>query len=250
MVLSGGQEFDTLDTEMACRFEEILVKCSKVIIVAMVFCGLVMGCSSKNNKTGSDQERQKMIVVDNVIISQDHLSFDYEVRNAFEHDIWVCDDMYVFSSEKVEPTIEKGVVLIRLRFNFPYTFFYDEMVARYVRLSPGKIYNRSISVRLPLRDCSLADNPMKNKVQDTVELNRAIFEVGYFSEDLKEKLFNYIKKAKRKVITSDYARDMADTLEDLNEKNDVNNIIFLPYLWEGIKQEQTLSVASELHLQR
>lgn len=217
------------------------MKLSPVIIVAMVFCGLVLGCRSKNNKTGTDQKGQEMIVVDSIIRSQSHLSFDYGVKNGFEHDIWVCDDMYVFSNEKVEPTIEKGAVLIRLRLNFPCTFFYDEMVARYVRLSPSKIHRGSISVKLPVGDCSPAHDWVKNNVQDTMELNRAIFEVGYFSEDLKKKLLNYIRKAKRKIITSDYASDMADKLEWLNEKNDVNDIICLPYLWEGIKEEQTLS---------
>ena len=157
------------------------------------------------------------------------------------HNIWVCDDIDVYGEFNVETRIEKEILFIKLRFNLPRSdLLVQAVVAKYRRLQPGAIHKGKVSLELPIGNASPVYNFGELEKENTVELHHAVFEVGYFTEDLVKMISDDIKKGNEDPNDED-AYLMAFLLEGIDQK-DSSDVAYIPHLWTGKTSEKVLKV--------
>jgi hypothetical protein len=99
-------------------------------------------------------------------------------------------------------------------------FLGQAMYAKYIRLRPDSVFEGTISLGLPTGDNSPL-NLQRNESEEQVikELGNAVFEVGFFTEDLGKVVSDNVKK------------------------NDSGDIVYMGHLWQGKNKEQIFKVA-------
>jgi hypothetical protein len=129
----------------------------------------------------------RMLEIKRFALDKDYLRVDYSVHNLLPHDIWICDDIDTESPGRdVEIRIMDDTLRIRLRFNLERNFDHERVFAGYRFLRQGQSYSGMVRLRLPVKNWSplyVVDSDF-HAPERLVTLHFAIFEVGYFGEDL------------------------------------------------------------------
>lgn len=211
-------------------------------IISLLLCwSLLTGCANDSTLGKSEKGKEQdngMIKIDNFRVSEKNIGFEYEIRNGFSHDIWVCDKLDVYGEFNVETRIEKEILFIKLRSNLPCNVILEEaVVAKYRRLRPGATHKRKISLEVPIGNASPVYDFGEPDRKNIVELRQAIFEVGYFTEDLAKEVSDCIRKGKENPNNEEAYFD-ALTLEGINEENDLKNVVYIYHLWEARTKEK------------
>lgn len=133
-----------------------------------------------------EKETSRIIQIQNLALTRDALTLDYQVSNNFEDDIRVCHDTRIYANQEVQhmaTRIDGETVWIKLSFNLERDNIHRDppAIAKYVRLSPGESYSGRIRKNLPIK----IGSPVRSVQEDgekrqEIVLRRAIFQVGYF----------------------------------------------------------------------
>jgi hypothetical protein len=155
----------------------------------------------------ADNEQCRMIEIQNLTVTDDALTLDYEVSNPFKDGIWVCYDTWVHGEQDVQNTstrIDGETVWIKLRFKLESVGAFQDppAVAKYVRLPPGESCSGRIFRNLPIKDY-LREWRAEHKEHKEIVLNRVVFEIGYlrtFGPKWKRLLDSWSEKLKKESI--------------------------------------------------
>jgi outer membrane lipoprotein-sorting protein len=195
----------------------------------------------KERSAAPEAGTSNMVSIANVRVSQENLVFDYRIKNGFPHDIWVCEDIDIYGRFDVATRIKQETLFIKLSFNLPCNVLLLQGVeAKYRRLPPDVTHKGKISLELPIKNASPVyhfDEPDRKKV---VELHHAVFEVGYFAEDLLKMISDDIKKGKEDPNDED-AYCMMLILEEIEKKNS-SDVAYIPHLWVRKTNEKVSKV--------
>jgi outer membrane lipoprotein-sorting protein len=195
----------------------------------------------KERSAAPEAGTSNMVSIANVRVSQENLVFDYRIKNGFPHDIWVCEDIDIYGGFDVATRIKQETLFIKLSFNLPCNVLLLQGVeAKYSRLPPDVTHKGKISLELPIENASPVyhfDEPDRKKV---VELHHAVFEVGYFAEDLLKMISDDIKKGKEDPNDED-AYCMMLILEEIEKKNS-SDVAYIPHLWVRKTNEKVSKV--------
>lgn len=183
-------------------------------------CGmfLIAGC----NKDKSEEIQMDMLNIENLRISDEQLNFEYEMENTLAHDIWICDDIYMYYDLKVEIKVEKKQLLIILKsFDVPPGILFEApILTKYIRLKPNEIYRGSICLILPIKSKSpISEGDSDRDAKIVKEIKQIVFEIGFYEEDLSIKISDSI------------------------EKSDSDDVVYIGHLWEERNKEKSSKVS-------
>lgn len=136
-----------------------------------------------------------MIQIQNFEVTEETLTFDYQVTNTFTYDIRVCQDTSFFGYPHVVTRIDEETVRIKLRCHLERDqgLRNPPPITKYLRLTPGESYSDKILLGLPIKNASPInrfreeyDRNGEPKERKQIVLHRVIFEVGYLGGELNQ----------------------------------------------------------------
>lgn len=175
---------------------------TKIFYVFLLFCFVLLsGCRQRSQPSEKEAPEKKvcqMIKIENLTVTEKALTLDYQVSNPFEDDIWVCEDIDIYSRHDVETRIDAETVWIKLRSNLETNILREiAALAKYRLLSPGESHSGQILLNLPIRNAShVYDFDERRKEHKQIVLNRLVFEVGYFEGELVNRISEAQEKSK------------------------------------------------------
>lgn len=177
-----------------------------VITIFMLLIGLTSGCAARHTEERACGEEQnvhgimdksgsEILTVQQFAVIGDNLRLDYLVGNPFHDDIWICDDLSIYakrraSERNAETRIADTTLWIRLHERLQRNMQTDAQIAKYRRLPPGNFISAAILLPVPVDNRS----PVSffgfgayfgySGHEAQVIIHRAVFELGYFKENL------------------------------------------------------------------
>lgn len=213
--------------------------------VLILFLTIFSGCKEKaletfmkNAHTISEKDIC-MLSIDNVEISDKNIIIGYTINNYSSKDIWICDKMDIYGSNRVAVALLDDMAFVSIKSNLPNcnTYLGEALVTRYLRLSPNDSKQYNIHLDLPLMNKSPV---CSHEITTSKTISYIVAEVGYFSRDLKELIWEYIKTAQSNP-DDEIKYFGAETLKGFNKDESVD-YAYVYHLWDdGLKEEEVVS---------
>lgn len=151
---------------------------NKMIVLSfmMIFLLNILACHPKD----------VILTIDNVIVNEKSLQFDFYLTNNTREPIWFCKDMDDRSDIDYQIDIHTNKVMFKyLSVTVPQNIFLEEPIwAKYVKLHPKNIYKGQIKFKLPISNL----DPLEEKhTTSDVQISYAdtlILEIGYYAKSL------------------------------------------------------------------
>jgi hypothetical protein len=192
-----------------------------------------------------------MVKINNVKLTKDKLTFSYEIRNNFLQDIWICNGIDIYHHPNAATLIERETLFIDLRFNLPCNIdnFEEAVIARYVRLGPGKTRIDEISLDLPISNSSPLYHFDKSSVEHLDYIQHIVCNIGFFKKDLFIMISEAIKKSE--AIQGSLELDKVDEkvsdayytgllLKDINGSLN-SDVVHVPHFWTPMIEEEFMT---------
>ena len=116
-------------------------------------------------------------------VNDTKLELSYKIKNNTDHDVWICDDVSVFTPTDFEVYLseDEQSLLIRRRFDVPTTVYWAALpYGRYVLLRSDQERTESLSLDVPV-------DPRRFFATELAISDRArrlVLEIGFYNEDL------------------------------------------------------------------
>jgi hypothetical protein len=191
------------------------------------------------------KESAEMIQIRNLTLTDKTLTLNYRVSNPFEYDIWICEDIDIYSKYDVETRIDNETVRIKLRSNLETNIWLEVApLAKYRLLSPGDSHSGKILLNLPIRNASpVYDFDEDRKKHRQIVLKRAVFEVGYFEGKYINMISETIEKFKRGRPSEEIQNTQFNPrIEEEIEDGQSYQFLYCSNLWPGLSKEKFAEV--------
>jgi len=219
-----------------------MVICIFLLAISVFLGGCRWGSQGPKHMT-QKKTTCRMIKIENLTVTEESLTLDYQVTNPFTDDIWICEDIDVRGKYDVETRIDAEMVWIKLRFDLDCNLsLWRAVLFKYRRLEPGESYSGKILLNLPIVNAS----PVYyfgefGKKKKQVVLHHAVFEVGYFEGDLFNMVSERIDRGKRDT-TGNIGLQIEASMMEAIEHCQSRNTVYLPHLWSGESIEKCAKV--------
>jgi hypothetical protein len=144
-----------------------------------------------------------VIDVDSVLIELTHLDVNdtnlelgFKIINNSDHDVWVCDDVDVWSTMDFEVYLseDEQTLMIRKRLDVPTNVVWCILpYGCYVLLRSHQERTESVSLDLPVGPCRLYADGLSLPYSD--HAGRLVLEIGFYDEDLPKLIRDILEMA-------------------------------------------------------
>ncbi|MBC8470933.1 MAG: hypothetical protein H8D56_15785 [Planctomycetes bacterium] len=231
----------------------------RTIILAVALSVVILPETQAQTKA-DDKANTPKITITKLEVNDKNLKLDYEIRNNSGQDIWILLGFGI-TDASVDVFMDKDerTLLMRRRFDVPFSIGGDIASGRYVVMRNGETQIESISLVLPVHPkYEFASN---QKIQGLEYATRLAFEIGYYMGDLPEMVRRIIEedeKNPRKIPPTDgYYPDTVSGwfggLVGFNKLNELlrsrDNEVLIPYTERAFTGERILHVTVDnLHI--
>jgi hypothetical protein len=136
-------------------------------------------------------------------VDDERLELSYKIVNGSDHDVWVCEGLgvtrgggaYSPVDHEVYMASDARTLVIRKRLEVPMLFL-GELLRHggvYTRLSPGQERAYSLSFAIPVKPRRI----LASLGPDVTHARRLVMEVGFYDEDLREKIRRILEIAEK-----------------------------------------------------
>ncbi len=185
-----------------------------MLLLLLISWVMLSGCEPQKPQL-EDHEMISMEISD-VNVWLEELEFDFKVDNNSPKDIWICIEMD-YDGLPYETKIYGNTLLIKLKSfeRSDQTLLDHPPLPAYFRLPSCTTEELPLTLTLPVTNWSPTTSE-PNNVTATRIIERVVFELGFFTEDLS-----------------------GETAEIMKEES-TDEWVYLDNQWDGFKREQTL----------
>jgi len=142
-----------------------------------------------------------MIVLTKLEVTDKALELGYKIKNGSDHDVWVCDYIWLFEELAFEVFLaeDNQTLLMRRGLDFPTEFqWYVPPFGKYVRLGPGQERTEYLSLAVPIQ-ARLVYTFKEGKAEHATRL---VMQIGFYCQDFPEMVVGILSEAE-KIIRPD-----------------------------------------------
>ena len=124
------------------------------------------------------------------------LELSYKIKNNTDHDVWICDDVSVWSTMDFEVYMseDEQTLLIRKRLDVPTIVYWPALpYGRYVLLHSGQERAESVSLNVPVGPWRLYADGLALPNSD--HARSLVLEIGFYEEDLPKLIRDILEMA-------------------------------------------------------
>ena len=173
------------------------------LISMLTLCFLLRGdfpANPVNNAEDLNEEEMAVtIALTKFDVNDTILELRYKIKNNTDHDVWICDCVSTETrwpwNFEVYLAEDAKTLVIRKRLDILPEVIWaaPPELGRYVRLQPSQEYTDSFSRALPVRPVCL----YKAERADAEFASRLVIEIGFYNEDVLERIRSIIELAER-----------------------------------------------------
>jgi hypothetical protein len=129
-------------------------------------------------------------------VNDTKLELGFKIINNTDHDVWICDDVSVYSTMDFEVYLseDEQTLLIRKRLDVPTIVYWPALpYGRYIRLRSDKERTESVSLDVPVGPWRLCADGLELPKSDLAR--RIVLEVGFYNEDLPKLIRDILEMA-------------------------------------------------------
>jgi len=225
----------------------ILLQMNHLWIVAVLSAGIPTFSAKAASEDGKPGD--VTLAVTAMDVNDRLLDVSFEIRNASEQEVWICDDVLFERAGNcnIRLSEDNRVLTLSRRPEIPPGVVYARRPrSKYVRLGAGDTREESLSLKMPLNRAS-ASTPSGPAPTDVVYASHLALEISYWEGNLPQIVLDRIEKADQ---TGDNAAEkplMVKLFGDAASFNyarerlrDRDNEIVIPYTYEPIQGEKVL----------
>ena len=230
----------------------------KITFIAFFLYVLITNLTSAQNDIDSGAKKKTgipTITITKMDVSDKNLRLSYEIRNDSQQEFWILAGF-----DEVGATIElfmdedDRTLMIRRRFNVPFSGGGNTPPGRYVVLRSGKTLTESVTLAIPVYPEYGFAMGQQRQAQGLEYAKRLAIEIGYYASDLPRIIRRTNEEVDRigfKVKSEDdrirrfYFRGVVsyNALSEILRQRDEE--VLLPYTYQWFKGEQILRTVVE-----
>jgi len=167
----------------------------KIIILTSLLCFQNPSQAQSRSDSMSESPTITVIAMD---VSDEVLKLNYEIRNSSEQDIWLYEGLNRgYKNFEVYMTEDDETLLIRRRLAVPKnTFTPEHLSGWYRRIGKNTAREECLLLPLPVHRRTFFRG-LKRRVKDLEYAKRLKLEIGFYSGDLNEIIFDFLDKAEK-----------------------------------------------------
>jgi hypothetical protein len=155
------------------------------------------GTSAANEPTQTETEPGGVIMaLTGFDVNDTKLELSWKIKNNTDHDVWICDDVYVWSTMDFEVYLseDEQTLMIRKRLDVPTNVVWCILpYGRYVLLRSDQERTESVSLDVPVGPCRLYADGLALPYSD--HAGRLVLEIGFYDEDLPKLIRDILEMA-------------------------------------------------------
>ena len=169
----------------------------RTLALMLWLCSLLadrIGPAGTDNMSAEAEAPAVRMALTAFTVDNESLELSYKIVNGSDHDVWVCEGLglsrahgpYNPVDHEVYMADDARTLVIRKRLEVP-MLFHGELLRHgglYVRLSPGQERAYSLSFAVPVKPRRI----LASFGPDVTHATRLVLEVGFYDEDLWEKI--------------------------------------------------------------
>lgn len=191
----------SLDAGLRIRTKGLDMYRFKIIVIAMFLCILPemqTQAQSEDKVVVDNNTGTPTIAVTNLDITDKTLKLSYEIRNDSGQDIWILLG-FGTSDASVDLFIDKDerTLLIRRRFDVPFSGGGNIAPGRYVVMRNGETQIESVSLPVPVNPEYEFINEQTRQAQGIKYATRLAIEISYYDSDLPVRIRHTLEEADR-----------------------------------------------------
>lgn len=160
---------------------------SRNILLMLTLITCVLSPTYAQTQSGDDPnneiEKVPTIALTKLDVNDTNLELSYKIKNNTDHDVWICNNVDVFTTFDFEAYLaeDEQSLLLRRRLDVPtaweWTFSPDGL---YVLLRSGRERTETLSLDVPVEPRRV----FASKLAASDHARRLVIEIGYYNEDL------------------------------------------------------------------
>jgi hypothetical protein len=167
-------------------------------MLALTICVLAPRCAQAESVDDPNSEEGKVATIEltRLDVNDTNLELSYKIRNNTDHDIWICDNVDIYTTFDFEVYLaeDEQSLLIRRRLDVPTAWYWSSAVyGRYVLLRSGQERNESLSLAVPV-------DPRRVFASELTASDHArglVLEIGFYNEDLPGTIRDILEMAEK-----------------------------------------------------
>ena len=172
-----------------------------LFIALMVGVLSIMFTQSAFGQDGEDVADQNdvdsvIIALTRLDVNDTNLELSYKIKNNTDHDVWICDDVDVWSTMDFEVYLSENeqILLIRKRLDVPTIVYWPALpYGRYVLLRSDQERIESVSLAVPVGPWRLYADGLALPNSD--HARRLVLEIGFYDENLPKLIRDILEMA-------------------------------------------------------
>jgi len=231
-------------------------------MLALTLCVFAPRCAQAGSAADPNNEEGKAPTIEltNLDVNDTNLELSYKIKNNTDHDVWICDNVDVYTTFDFEVYLseDEQSLLIRRRLDVPTTWIWaDSPDGRYVLLRSGEQRTESLSLAVPVDPRRV----FASKLATSDHARRLVLEIGFYNEDLPGMIRDILEMAEKlncaglqpseyttaffiRYFEGIWIKELFGGLSGF-EKNwhkEGDEEINIPYAWCNFKGEQVLRI--------
>ena len=235
-----------------------------IIILISTICIFSARAARAESAADPNNEQEKVVTIEltKLDVNDTYLVLSFKIKNNTDHDVWICDDVSIFSHIKhgfeVYLSKDKQSLIIRRRLDVPTDFVWVQSpIGRYVLLRSSQERIESLSLDVPVVSRRVFTDVRAN----SGHTRRLVLEIGFYNEDMPGIIRNILEMAEKlncaHIEVSEDTRDffiryfkgiwIAEIFGGLSQFEEYvyqkgNEEIEIPYTWQQFNSEQVLRI--------
>ena len=171
------------------------------LMLAFTLCIFFPRCAQAGSGDDPNNVEEKVVTIEltKLDVNDTNLELSYKIKNNTDHDVWICDSVSTETrwpqNFEVYLAEDAQTLVIRKRLDIlpEVVWAAPPKYGRYVRLQPGQEYTDSLSRALPVR-------PVRVYIDERANAefaSRLVIEIGFYNEDVLERIRSIIEVAER-----------------------------------------------------
>lgn len=154
-----------------------------LLALTVSVCPLRRAQAQSVGDPNGDEMKVPTIELTKLDVNDTDLELSYKIRNNTDHDVWICDNVDIYTTFDFEAYLseDEESLLIRRRLDVPTTWVWLSLpYGRYVLLRSGQERTETLSLDVPVQPRRV----FASKLATSNHARRLVLEIGFYNEDL------------------------------------------------------------------